>query len=115
MATQIEALQERLDAVVASRGADAPYAKALRQQLDGYRSMAANREENFLVATMPKQPAPSSAKLPPEPKREDFKNQAAFEEARGYWRSHVGRIRGFAARAAMAKPQEELPPSQMPE
>ena len=36
------------------------------------------------------------AKLPPAPLRENFPNQEQFEEALGYWQSHVGRIKAMA-------------------
>ena len=39
-------------------GEDDPLVKALQQQLDGYRSMAASREQNFLVGTLPKPASP---------------------------------------------------------
>ena len=42
---------------------------------------------------------PSTSVLPPPPKREAFKSQEEFEEARGYWQSHVGRIKAMADRA----------------
>jgi hypothetical protein len=56
--------------------------------------------------------ASTSTKLPPPPQRADFKSQAAFEEAQGYWQGHVGRIRGMAAHAATARLQTELPPGE---
>jgi len=48
----------------------------------------------------------SAHKLPPPPQRKDFKSQETFEEAMGYWQSHVGRIKGMAQRArSSASPQ----------
>ncbi len=36
-------------------------------------------------------------KLPPPPAFSRFKNQIEYDEALGFWRSRVGRIRGMAA------------------
>lgn len=41
--------------------------------------------------------------LPDAPARENFHSQEEFEEARGYWFSHVGRIRGMVDRARATK------------
>jgi hypothetical protein len=51
MPTQVQHLQQELIRAEARLGKDDPFVRALRQQLDGYRSMEANREENFLVGT----------------------------------------------------------------
>ena len=45
--------------------------------------------------------------LPDAPARENFHSQEEFEEARGYWFSHVGRIRGMVDRARAAKDSAE--------
>lgn len=51
-------------------------------------------------------------RLPKAPDRADFKTEEDFEEARGYWQSHVGRILGLvrqmdASKAAkLAKPPD---------
>jgi hypothetical protein len=45
--------------------------------------------------------------LPDAPERENFHSQEEFEEARGYWFSHVGRIRGMVDRARAAKDSAE--------
>lgn len=42
-------------------------------------------------------------KLPEQPQRADFKTQEAYEEAMGYWQSHVGRIKAMAERARRSK------------
>lgn len=44
-------------------------------------------------------PAPLRSKLPQAPDRSNFQTQEEFEEAMGYWHSHVGRIKGMADRA----------------
>lgn len=41
--------------------------------------------------------------LPDAPARENFYSQEEFEEARGYWFSHVGRIRGMVDRARISQ------------
>lgn len=45
--------------------------------------------------------------LPDAPARENFHSQEEFEEARGYWFSHVGRIRGMVDRARASKDSPE--------
>ena len=35
-------------------------------------------------------------RLPKAPDRANFKTQEDYEEARGYWQSHIGRILGLA-------------------
>ncbi len=54
MVTQVEQLKKELECLKADLGADAPFVKALQRQLDGYRSMQVNHEQNFLVGTVPK-------------------------------------------------------------
>jgi hypothetical protein len=54
MATQVQHLQEELIRAEARLGKDAPWVRALRQQLEGYRSMEANREQRFLTGAIPK-------------------------------------------------------------
>lgn len=49
-------------------------------------------------------------KLPDSPKREAFENQQEFEEALGYWQSHVGRIKAIAdlqRRSKGSRPPQE--------
>ena len=58
MPTQMEYLQDQLAQAESQLGKDAPFAKALRAQLAGMRSMEASREQNFLVGTR-EAPAPS--------------------------------------------------------
>jgi hypothetical protein len=43
-------------------------------------------------------PKPAS-RIPPAPEREAFVSAEAFEEARGYWRSHYRRIQAWARQA----------------
>ena len=38
----------------------------------------------------------AKARLPKAPDRANFKTEEDYEEARGYWQSHVGRILGLA-------------------
>jgi len=81
---------------------------ALQQQIDGSRSMAANREQNLLVASMPKiETPPTTTKLPPPPKREDFKRAADFEEEMGYGQGHVGAIHALVKRQKRSKDSPE--------
>jgi hypothetical protein len=37
-------------------------------------------------------------RLPKAPERANFNDDESFEEAHGYWQSHVGRILGLVAR-----------------
>jgi hypothetical protein len=48
--------------------------------------------------TLPPDTAGTALKgaLPDAPKRADFPTQQAFEDAMGYWQSHVGRIKGLS-------------------
>jgi hypothetical protein len=55
MITQMEYLQKELSESEAQFGKDAPFVKALRAQLQGMKSMQANREQNFLVGTSERQ------------------------------------------------------------
>lgn len=59
MATQMENLQAQIVRLTADYGRDDPIVKALQQQLDGYKSMAVNREQNFRVGTVPRNSATS--------------------------------------------------------
>jgi hypothetical protein len=61
MATQVEALQKRLDQAIEDLGQDAPFVNQLRQQLQGYASMAVNRRENFLIGAVNPETSSSSA------------------------------------------------------
>ena len=54
MITQVAWLEKQIQQSKADLGADAPIVKALQRQLDGYRSMEVNHEQNFLVGTVPK-------------------------------------------------------------
>lgn len=51
-------------------------------------------------------------RLPAPPERESFTDDESFEEARGYWQSHVGRIAGYAMRqyesSKRLKPEKTL-------
>jgi len=38
----------------------------------------------------------AKARLPKAPDRADFNDVESYEEARGYWQSHIGRILGLA-------------------
>jgi hypothetical protein len=44
--------------------------------------------------------------LPPAPKREQFADDEAFEEALACWRSHVGRIRGLVTSVSSSNRKE---------
>ena len=52
-------------------------------------------------------------RLPKAPDRANFSTEESFEEARGYWQSHVGRILGLAKQmdaheaARKAKPPDD--------
>ena len=54
----------------------------------------------------------AEARLPKAPERRNFPDDDSFEEARGYWQSHVGRILGLVRRqdqleaAKKAKPPD---------
>lgn len=67
MPTQIQQLQQELISAEARFGKDAPIVKALRQQLDGYRSMEVNRQERFLVGTLEKDLPASDGTDPMQP------------------------------------------------
>ncbi len=54
MVTQVAILSERMERAKVRLGEDAPIVKALQRQLDGYRSMKVNHEQNFLAGTIPK-------------------------------------------------------------
>lgn len=60
MPTQVQHLQQELIRAEANLGEDDPFVKALRQQLDGYRSMEVNREQNLLIGTVPALPRNSA-------------------------------------------------------
>jgi hypothetical protein len=77
MPTQVQHLQQELIRAEARLGRDDPFVRALRQQLDGYRSMEANREENFLVGTRSAPPiAPSETEEDAEIVQERRRYQA---------------------------------------
>jgi hypothetical protein len=44
-------------------------------------------------------PTEAPKRLPDAPVRESFQTTEEFEEAMGYWQSHVGRIKAMAERA----------------
>jgi hypothetical protein len=48
-------------------------------------------------------PATAAKKLPDAPTRDQFQSQEEFEEARGYWQSHVGRIKAMVDLARRSK------------
>jgi hypothetical protein len=50
----------------------------------------------------PKSPARQD-NLPPPPAREQFQSEEEYEEAKGYYGSHIGRIRKMAERARALK------------
>ena len=52
-------------------------------------------------------PATAAKKLPDPPTRDQFPSQDEFEEAMGYWQSHVGRIRGMVDRARRSKDSQD--------
>ena len=54
MISQMDQLAQEIDRAKVRLGEDAPIVKALQRQLGGYRSMQVNREQNFLVGTVPK-------------------------------------------------------------
>jgi hypothetical protein len=61
----MEYLQDQVNRSEAQLGKDAPFVKALRAQLQGMKSMEANREQNFLVGTSERQrPAAAPENLP---------------------------------------------------
>jgi hypothetical protein len=62
MATQVQHLQEELIRAEARFGKDDPWVRALRQQLEGYRSMQANREQRFLTGAIPQSDSDSKPK-----------------------------------------------------
>lgn len=53
MTTQADQLAQEIERAKVRLGPDAPIVKALQRQLDGYRLMEVNREQNFLVGTIP--------------------------------------------------------------
>ena len=53
MVTQQDQLAQEIQRAKVRLGPDAPIVKALQRQLDGYQSMEVNREQNFLVGTVP--------------------------------------------------------------
>ena len=57
--------------------------------------------EEKMEAFLPK--SNSASNLPEAPKRTEFESEEEFEEALGYWRSHVGRIKAMADLAARSK------------
>lgn len=76
MPTQVQHLQQELIRAEARLGKDAPFVRALRQQLDGYRSMEANREENFLVGT---------GSAPPIEPTETEEDAQIVQDRRRFW------------------------------
>lgn len=60
---------------------------------------------NPVVPTSP--PATAAKKLPDPPTRDQFPSQEEFEEAMGYWQSHVGRIKGMVDRARRSKDSQD--------
>ena len=53
MAIQIDWLQTEINQATERFGQDDPIVRALQQQLDGYKSMQVNRDQNFRVGTVP--------------------------------------------------------------
>ena len=60
MPTQMQHLQQERIRAEARLGKDDLFVKALRQRLEGYRSMDANSEENFLLETRSAPPTEST-------------------------------------------------------
>lgn len=57
--------------------------------------------EDKMAAFLPK--SSSTSKLPEAPTRGEFDSDEEFEEALGYWRGHVGRIKAMADLAARGR------------
>jgi hypothetical protein len=62
-------------------------------------------QELFRMQAVPLSTPAKNPKLPPQPERKPDETQEAFEERKGYWQSHAGRIqamaRSQASRAAL--------------
>ena len=81
--------------------------KEQREQLAALESSDGKSAEQLYFSGNPvvptSLPATAAKKLPDPPTRDRFPSQEAFEEAMGYWQSHVGRIKGMVDRARRSK------------
>ena len=48
--------------------------------------------------------------LPPAPQRQDYQDEESFQEALGYWRTHVGRIQALAKTSTGSLPNPSPSP-----
>jgi hypothetical protein len=103
-------LVEDLKRSIAQLEEEAPSSRLLkdfREQLaaieysDGKTAEQLYYSGNPVVPTS--QPEIAAKKLPDAPTRDQFRSQEEFEEARGYWQSHVGRIKAMVDLARRSK------------
>ena len=75
-----------------------------------YRPQSEQEMHNEQLEDLVFKPGPLPAKysnLPPAPLRSQFQTQDEYEEARGYWQGHVGRIKAMADRAKATKASQQ--------
>ena len=75
---------------------------AKRPQHSASSSESSKRDQRQAL-TFSEAPPAKPNKLPNAPTPDQFASQEAFEEAKGYWQGHVGRIKAMAARAQATK------------
>lgn len=90
MATQIEILRKEIAALEATHGPDAPFAKLLRQQLQGMELNESNRNQRFLISTG----APEASPEAPTETEEDGKRAGALRVARWQHQNEQFRRKG---------------------
>jgi len=70
-----------------------------------------NGKSTVRVAALSKNSNPKSTgfsdRLPPPPEPQDFASQEEYEEAKGYYGSHIARIRKMAERARTSQDSSE--------
>lgn len=92
---------QQLEVLRLQAGADAVLAHMLKMNrpltVETYVRMSwpGKRESDLGAEELASIPEGLTRELPAPPKREDFPNQAEYEEAQGGWRSRVGRIHGM--------------------
>ena len=103
MPTQIENLKDQIAALEASNGADAPFAKLLRQQLAGMELNKRNKSERFLMSTG--SPEKESSDPQVETEADSIKAEAVRRE----------RVRRMAADASLRFPATRTGTSKAPQ
>ena len=105
MSTALDAIRRQI-ARLEKSDPNGRFLNDLKQQLAAFETAPDQSAEAMYYRGNPvvptSQPVPRG-KLPEPPTRDQFPSQDEFEEAMGYWQSHVGRIKAMADRAQRSK------------